>query len=293
MLVSVFDHDDRRIDHRADRDRDAAEAHDIGAEAEQLHGAERHQDTDRQHQDRHQRAAEVQQEDDADQRYAHALLEKCPLQRLNGGIDEIRAVVDRYDLDRFRQATGDFLEALFHVLDHIERIDAEALQHDAARDLAFPIQFGNPAPLVGAKLDAGDVAQQNRRTFAGLEHDVTEIVDALQIPLAADDIFELRKLDGAAADVGVAGADRVPHLLHGDAEIAHALRIENHVVLADEAADACNLGDAFGLRECEFQVPVLNGTRVRKVQFLGHDRVLINPTDASGIRSYGRADAGR
>jgi hypothetical protein len=31
MLVRVFDHDDGRIDHGADSDGDAAEAHDIGA----------------------------------------------------------------------------------------------------------------------------------------------------------------------------------------------------------------------------------------------------------------------
>ena len=32
MLVGVLDHHDRRVDHGADRDRDAAEAHDVGAE---------------------------------------------------------------------------------------------------------------------------------------------------------------------------------------------------------------------------------------------------------------------
>ena len=89
-----------------------------------------------------------------------------------------------------------------------------------------------------------------------------------QIALAADDIFELRKLDRAAADVGIAGADRVADLLHGDAEIAHALRIEDHIVLLDEAADAGDLGDAFRLGQRELQVPVLDGARVGEVQFL-------------------------
>ena len=94
---------------------------------------------------------------------------------------------------------------------------------------------------------------------------VAEVVDAFQIALAANDIFEFGELDGAAADIGVAGADRIAHLLHGDAEIAHALRIEDDVVLADEAADACDLGHAFGLGEREFQVPVLDRAGVRKV----------------------------
>ena len=33
LLVRVLDHHDRRVDHRADRDRDAAERHDVGVDA--------------------------------------------------------------------------------------------------------------------------------------------------------------------------------------------------------------------------------------------------------------------
>jgi hypothetical protein len=68
MLVRVLDHHDRRIDHRADGDGDAAQAHQVGVHAQRAHGDEGDQDADRQHQDGDQRAAHVQQEDDADQR---------------------------------------------------------------------------------------------------------------------------------------------------------------------------------------------------------------------------------
>jgi hypothetical protein len=37
MLVRVLDHDDRAVDHHADGDRDAAQAHDVGVDAEQVH----------------------------------------------------------------------------------------------------------------------------------------------------------------------------------------------------------------------------------------------------------------
>ena len=117
----------------------------------------------------------------------------------------------------------------------------------------------------------------------GLEHDVAEVVDALEVALAADDVFELGQLDGAAADIGVAGADRVAHLLHGDAEVAHPLRIEDHVVLLDEAADARDFGDAFGLGERELQIPVLDRARVGEVQLLRHHRILVDPADAGRV----------
>src|ERR1700737_5014431 len=102
----------------------------------------------------------MQQEDEADWRHDHAFLEQRTLEGRYGGVDEVRAVIDRYDLHRFRQAAGDLLEALFHILDHIERVDAEALQDDAARDLSLAVQFGDAAPLVRAEFDSSDVAQQ-------------------------------------------------------------------------------------------------------------------------------------
>ena len=69
MLVHVLDHHDRRVDHRADRDRDAAERHDVRADADHPHRDERDEDPEGQREDRHQGGAGVQQEDDAHQRH--------------------------------------------------------------------------------------------------------------------------------------------------------------------------------------------------------------------------------
>src|SRR5205085_7643267 len=173
----------------------------------------------------------MQEEHDADQRNDDALLDQRVLEGIDGGIDQVRAVVDRHDLDGFRQAARDLLEALFDVLDHVERVDAEALQHDAAGDLALAIQFGDAAPFVRTELDAGNVTQQHRRAAIGLEHDVAEVVDARQIALAANDIFELRKFDLAPAVVGIAGTDSIQHTLHSDAEVSLPSGVEYDDVL--------------------------------------------------------------
>jgi hypothetical protein len=105
-------------------------------------------------------------------------------------------------------------------------------------------------------------------------------------------IFEFGQLHRATADIGVAGADSVAHLLHGDAEVAHPKRIEHDVILLDEATDAGDFGDAFGFGERELQIPVLDRPCVGKVQFLGHDRVLVDPADAGGVGAHRRRDAG-
>ena len=110
MLVRVLDHHDRRIDHRAERDRDAAEAHDVGADAERVHPGEGHQHADRQGQDRHQRAADMQQEDDADRGDDQALLEQGVLERVDRAVDQLRAVIDRLDRHALGQARLQLVE---------------------------------------------------------------------------------------------------------------------------------------------------------------------------------------
>ena len=235
----------------------------------------------------------MQQEDDTDQGDDDALLEQRLLQRVDGRIDQIGAVVDRHDLDRLRQAACDVREALLDVLDDVEGVDAETLQHDATGDLALAVEFGDAPALVRSELDMGDIPQQHRGAVAGLQDDVAEIVDVLDVAFAADDVFELGELDGAPADVGVAGADRFPDLLHADAAVAHPLRVEDHVVLFDEAADARDLGHSFGLGQRESQIPILDRARVRQVQFLRHHRVLVNPADAGRVGADRRCHAAR
>ena len=163
MLVRVLDHDDGGVDHGADGDGNAAQAHDVGAEAEQLHGHERHQDADGQHDDRHQGAADVQQKHDAHQRDDEAFLEQRAAQRLDGAVDQLGAVVDRHHLDALGQRGSDLRQPRLDVGDDVERVGAEALQGDAAGDFAFAVELGDAASFVRAKLYARNVLEQHRR----------------------------------------------------------------------------------------------------------------------------------
>ena len=67
MLVGVFHHHDGCINHRANRRGNAAETHNNGVQPQPVHTDKCRQNTDRQHQDRYQRTAHMQQEYDADQ----------------------------------------------------------------------------------------------------------------------------------------------------------------------------------------------------------------------------------
>ncbi len=60
VLVRVLDHDDGRVDHSADGDGDAAQAHDVRREPQRVHEDVGDEDAERQRQDRNEGAAEVQ-----------------------------------------------------------------------------------------------------------------------------------------------------------------------------------------------------------------------------------------
>ena len=110
LLVRVLDHHDRGVDHRADRDRDAAERHDVGVDALRAHDDERRQHAERQRHDGDERRAQVQQEHEAHERDDDELLDQLAAQVVDRALDQRRAVVDRDDLDARRQAGLQLLE---------------------------------------------------------------------------------------------------------------------------------------------------------------------------------------
>ncbi len=146
--MGVLDHDNGGVDHGADRDGDAAQAHDVGPEPQGSHAYERHQDADGQHQDGDEGTPHVQQEHDADERDDDALLDQRVAQGFDGRVDELRAVVDRQDLGARGQAFRNLRELRFHPFDDVQGVRAEALEDDAASDLALAIHLGDAATLI-------------------------------------------------------------------------------------------------------------------------------------------------
>ena len=283
--MRVLDHDDGRVDHRADGDGNAAEAHDVGADAEELHGNERHQYPNGEHQDGDQRAPDVQQEDDAHQRHDQAFFEQRRIERGDGTVDQLRPVVDRHDLRSFGQRRQNLLDPVFDVVDDGQRIGAEALQRDAACRFAVAVEFGDAAPFIARKFNAGHVLKQHRGAAVRLHDDIFDVVDAFEVAATAHHELVFGKFQRAPADVHVAAANDVADFCQRNTERAQAARIDDDVVLLDEAADARNFGHALGLGEAEANVPILQRAQIRKRLVLTKHRVLIDPADAGGVGS--------
>ena len=142
VFVGVFDHHDSRVDHRADGDGDAAERHDVGIEALEIHYQERDQNAHRECENRDEGTAEVQQEQDCHQRNNDALFEKRPFQIINSALDETAAVVDGLDGYPFRQSRLQFLQFRFHGIDCLQGVFPIAHYDDAADGFALAVQIG-------------------------------------------------------------------------------------------------------------------------------------------------------
>ena len=134
--------------------------------------------------------------------------------------------------------------AAFAAVDHVDRVRALALRHDAGRDFAFAVQFRDAAPLVRADLDARHVADRHRHAVRRLQHDLRDVVDALEIAAPAHRMFGLAELDHAPAHVAIAAGDRLAHVVERKPQRQQTLRIDDDVVLLDQAADARHFRDA-------------------------------------------------
>ena len=191
-----------------------------------------------------------------------AFFEQRRLERGDGTVDQLRAVVDRHDLRPFGQRRHNLLEPVLDVVDDGQRIGAEALQRDAARHFAVAVEFGDAATFVAGKFNAGHVLQQYRGAAVGLHDDIFDVIDAFEVATTAHHELVLGEFQRASADVHVAAANDVADFGQRNAERAQAARIDDDVVLLDETADAGDLGDALGLGETKANVPILQRAQV-------------------------------
>ena len=286
MLVRVLDHHHRRVDHRADRDRDAPERHDVGVDALVAHHDEGGQDAQRQRDDGDEGRTQVEQEDEAHDCDDKELLEKLVAEVLDGALDQARAIVDRHDLHAPRQAALQVLQLGLDRSDRLERVLARAHDDDAAGGLALAVEFADAAPHLGADLHARHVTEAHRDPGVGRQQrHLAEIIQRLQIARRPHHVLGFAEFEHRAAAFLVGASDRVDHTRVRNAVGGELVGVEQHLVLAHHAADRGHLGDVRNRLQLELQEPVLQRTQLRHVECAAavDQRVLIDPAHAGGI----------
>jgi hypothetical protein len=183
---------------------DAAQRHDRRRHPEQPHGDERREHREGQGDDGQQRAAEVQQKERDDRGHDdHLLGERAP-QRVDGAVDERRAVVGRDHLDPRRQGVAQPREARAHALDDLARVGPVGHHHDPRDHLALAVELGHPAPRRGRQGHPPHVAHSHRAGLgAGAHQGHLEVLGAGHEAPGAHEVLALRHLQGAPAHLAV------------------------------------------------------------------------------------------
>ena len=213
------------------------------------------------------------------------------LERVDGAVDQIAAVIERPDRHPGRQARRDLAELHLDPLDDRLGILAAAHHHRAAyRFLAVEIQRATAE--IGAELDRRQIPQIDRDPILRLHRDQFQILRGGDQPHAAQHEFRAVFLDGLAADIEVGILHRGEHLHQRDVGGTHLGGRQLDLILFDKAADAGDLGDALHAGEFITDLPILQRAELRQViaavRRLGRidvQIVLIDPAQPRGVRT--------
>jgi hypothetical protein len=97
-------------------------------------------------------------------------------------------------------------------------------------------------------------------------------------------------LDIPTADIPTRSSDLLDHRRQRESVGAELVRIHIHLILSDEATDACDFGHTRNGAELQPHKPILKGAELTQIERMARLRrrrviqiVFVDPTDASGI----------
>ncbi len=170
IALDVLDDHDGIVDHDADRKHQAEQREVVQREAEARHHEERADQRDRDGDDGDDRGAPGLQEQDDDDHHQHDRLEQRPDHLVDRLLDEPRRVVGDAIAQPRREALGQLIHRRADGGGGRERVRAGPLKYpDCGRDLV--VEIGVPGVVLGAELDARDVAYARDATVRIRGHD--------------------------------------------------------------------------------------------------------------------------
>ena len=236
MPIDVFDRHRGVVDQDADREREAAERHDVQRLADRRQaddGAEyrkrdRHCDDDR----RSPAAQEQQDHHAGQQRRDHAFDGDAG----DGAADEHRLVADQRDLQRLRHGIFDVDDLLLDAGNDIERRHRAGLQHHH-QHRTVAVDMHDVGLRRVAVAHRGDVADVDHRAADSFDRQIAELLDLQRRVVELNDVFELADLLGADRGDQVLRGERVGDVLSRQSPRLQGAGIEVDLDLALLAAE--------------------------------------------------------
>ena len=110
------------------------------------------------------------------QSYDNTFLEELFAQCVDCIMDQGTSIIDRNNLDAFRECLLDLLKFLLYPVDDLESILPVAHHHNAADGFSFPVQFRDAPPKIRSEVHITHLLQINRSAVLNLQDDVIEIL---------------------------------------------------------------------------------------------------------------------
>jgi hypothetical protein len=208
-MASTSDEQRERVDGEARRRHD-------GEHADQAHG-DRHQRDDR--------GAQRAQEQEHHQRHEADGLQGGLVDGLDGAVDEDRVVVGDDEGQPRRQVGLDPGHDLAHACGDVQRV-GRGVADDAGGHCRQAVQAHDGALARGGLLDARHILQPHREAVDHLQRDLLELALGVQVGARGDVELALAALDAAGGHFQVLAAQRIFHVLGGEAVGGELVRIE-------------------------------------------------------------------
>ena len=309
LLQDALADDDAHIDHGPDGDGDARQGHDVGIHPELFHGDEAHHHGHGQERRDEKGAAQVhdqhQDHDDGDQ----DLLLEGRAERIEGLVDEARAVVEGHNGQLGARAVGQGLlrqtgsDAGDLGLDRVDgRQGVFAVAHgDHAADHLHSALVQQAPAVRRTEADVGHVVHGDGDGVAHLDDRSAHLFEILDEADAADDVLHAVDFHGPGAHLHIGHLQGGDDLRQADARRAHGVGIDLDLVLAHEAAHTGHLAHPLGRGQGVAHVPVLHGADLVGIPAARRPAVWVAalqgvPEDLAqgrGVGAQGRAHVGR
>ena len=161
-------------------------------------------------QDGDDRRRNVPEEDQDDQADDDDFQQQFFFERVDGPLDQRRAVVGGDDLDALGQRRLDLFQLLLDPLDDVQGVLAGPHDDDAAHRVAFAVEVGDAAADFRSQGDGAEVLDQDRRSLlVRSDDDLFDVLHALGVAPPADHVLRAGELDQPPAHVVVAVANRL------------------------------------------------------------------------------------
>ena len=252
LVLDGLDHDDRVVDHDADREHHAEQRQRVDREPEQLERRERREQRHRHGQHRDQRGAPVLQEQEHDDQHEDQRLDEGMDDFFDRRFDELGGVVDDLVVEALRELAGEAGDLRLQQAGRLQGVGAGDQRHGHERG-GLAVDRRDVAVAARAEFDPPDVPDADERPIRlRADDDVGELVGLDQPALHAQRVLvalapcrrRLANLSRRHLDVLL--ANRACHVARGDAERGHAVgpQPDAHAEVRAEDLDVAHALDA-------------------------------------------------